>query len=236
MYSRFMKKFFAGFFLVMSTSASAAGQDSDFIAMRQAYQAGNAPRVAIYAQRLRGHVLEPYAVYYQLRPQLRNQAVSSEAISQFAERYRDSPLSDKLQSEWLKKLGRAEQWELFAEGYPILKTRDAELICYSFQQRIWANDMKAYDEARPLWFTARDLPESCTPVFDTLISANVLADRDIWARLRLALEAGNVGVARFVNQYLFDDQKLDDRRLRADSILAPWNGSLRLPDQPHPPC
>ena len=216
-----MKKFFAGFFLVMSTSASAAGQDSDFIAMRQAYQAGNAPRVAIYAQRLRGHVLEPYAVYYQLRPQLRNQAVSSEAISQFAERYRDSPLSDKLQSEWLKKLGRAEQWELFAEGYPILKTRDAELICYSFQQRIWANDMKAYDEARPLWFTARDLPESCTPVFDTLISANVLADRDIWARLRLALEAGNVGVARFVNQYLFDDQKLDDRRLReaADNPL-----------------
>lgn len=216
-----MKNIFAGFFLLVSVGAVAAGQDNDFLAMRQAYQAGNAARVAIYAQRLRGHVLEPYAVYYQLRPQLRNQAVSSEAIRQFAERYRDSPLSEKLQSEWLKKLGRAEQWDLFAEGYPTLKNKDAELICYSFQQRLSVNDMNAYDEARPLWFSARDLPESCTPVFDTLVSADVLTEKDIWARLRLALEAGNVGVARFVNQYLSDDQRLDERKLRdaADNPL-----------------
>lgn len=208
-----MKKIFVAAILAMASSTLTAGQDEDFIAMRQAYQAGNASRVAIYAQRLRGHVLEPYAVYYQLRPQLENEAVSSEAIQKFAERYRDSSLGEKLKGEWLRMLGRTEQWELFAQGYPDLKNKDAALICYSLQQRLSVDDDEAYDEARSLWFSARDLPESCGPVFDILASASVLTEEDVWTRLRLALESGNAGVARRINQYLPDDQALDVRKL-----------------------
>jgi soluble lytic murein transglycosylase len=151
-----------------------AGAEDDFVAMRQAFQAGDAIRVALYAQRLQGHVLEPYAAYYQLRPQLENTIAGADAVKKFLFRYQDTPLADRLRGEWLKTLGKTQQWELFAEAYPALINRDTELTCYSFEQRLAASDLSAHNEARRLWFSARDLPESCKPVFDMLVSAQVL--------------------------------------------------------------
>ena len=87
----------------------------------------------------------------------------------FFDRYQDSPLSDRLQGEWLKALGKTQQWELFAEAYPDLINGDTELTCYSLQQRFAVKDDNAFNEARSLWFNARDLPESCTPLFETLL-------------------------------------------------------------------
>lgn len=183
--------------------------------MRKAFDAGHFPRMATYAQRMQGHILEPYAAYYQLRLQLDNTTVGPDSIKTFLDRYQDSPLSDRLSGEWLKTLGKAQQWELFAEGYPELTNSDTELTCYSFQQRFSIYDSGAYNEARPLWFSARDLPESCTPVFEALVNAGVLTAEDIWARLRLALEVGNVSVAKRINQYLPGDQALNMPKLTA---------------------
>jgi soluble lytic murein transglycosylase len=210
-----MKKLFAGLCLAMCAGTLAAGQDDDFLAMRQAFSTGDATRVAAYAQRLKGHVLEPYAAYYQLRPQLEFALVNPETIQTFLERYKDSPLSDRLKTEWLKTLGKTEQWALFAEVYPGLTNPDVELICYSLQQRLAASDVSAQTEGRQLWFNPRDLPESCTPVFETLVDNGVLTVDDIWARLRLALEVGNVSVAKRINLYLPDDEALNERKLAA---------------------
>ncbi|HEV7928880.1 MAG TPA: transglycosylase, partial [Nitrosospira sp.] len=210
-----MKKLFAGLWLAVCAGTLAAGQDDDFLVMRQAFQAGDSVRVAKYAQRLKGHVLEPYAAYYQLRPQLENLWTDPEAIKTFLERYKDTPLSDRLKAEWLKTLGRTHQWALFAEEYSGLTSTDTELTCYSLQQRLAAYDASAHTQGRPLWFNARDLPESCTPVFEALVDNGVLTIDDIWARLRLALEAGNVSVAKRINLYLPDDQGLNERKLAA---------------------
>lgn len=202
-------------FFATYAGAVVASAEDDFIAMRQAFQMGDSARVMSYAQRLQGHVLEPYAAYYQLRPQLENTVASADAVKKFLFRYQDTPLADRLQGEWLKTLGKTQQWELFAEAYPALINRDTELTCYSLEQRLAASDLSAHNEARPLWFSARDLPESCTAVFDALVSAEVLTVEDIWTRLRLALEAGNVGVAKRINQYLPESQALNERKLTA---------------------
>src|SRR5665647_730993 len=133
-----MRKFFAalsGLFFAIYAGTLVASPDDDFIAMRQAFQAGDSAAVALYAQRLQGHVLEPYAAYYQLRPQLENTIVSADTIKTFLYRYQDSPLGDRLQGEWLKALGKTQQWELFVEAYPGLINGDTELTCYSLQQR-----------------------------------------------------------------------------------------------------
>ena len=210
-----MKRFFAGLFFVMYAGAGVASPEDDFMTMRQAFQVGDSARVTTYAQRLQGHLLEPYAAYYQLRPQLENTVASVDAVRKFLFRYQDTPLADRLQGEWLKTLGKTEQWDLFAEAYPALINRDTELTCYSLQQRLATSDASALNDARPLWFSARDLPESCTPVFDALVAAGVLTVEDIWMRLRLALEAGNVGVAKRINRYLPDGQALNERNLTA---------------------
>ncbi|MDQ3184939.1 MAG: lytic transglycosylase domain-containing protein [Pseudomonadota bacterium] len=218
-----MRKFLAGVFFALYAGTLVASQDDDFIAMRQAFQVGDSVRVAIYAQRLQGHVLEPYAAYYQLRPQLETITVSADTIKRFLYRYQDSPLGERLHGEWLKTLGKTRQWALFAEAYPGLASSDTELTCYSLQQRLAApleqrlatNDVSVFDEVRPLWFNARDLPESCTLLFDALIAAGLLTTEDVWTRLRLALEAGNVSVAKRINQYLPTNQALNERKLTA---------------------
>ncbi|HJT51038.1 MAG TPA: transglycosylase SLT domain-containing protein [Nitrosospira sp.] len=211
-----MKKIFVGLFFAVSSGAWAAGQDATFLALRHAFQKGDAARVAMYAQHLRGHVLEPYAVYYQLRRTLPNTISAVESVKTFRERYQDSPLSDRLQGEWLKALGKTAQWGMFAEEYPSVINKDNELVCYSLQQRLAAGDYSADEEARALWFSeARDLPESCATVFDALLSAKVLTVEDIWARLRLALEAGSVSEAKRINGYLPSPQALDVRKLTA---------------------
>ena len=133
----------------MCAGTLAAGQDDDFLAMRQAFSTGDATRVAAYAQRLKGHVLEPYAAYYQLRPQLEFALVNPETIQTFLERYKDSPLSDRLKTEWLKTLGKTEQWALFAEVYPGLTNPDVELICYSLATAPLCLGCKRADRGAP---------------------------------------------------------------------------------------
>jgi soluble lytic murein transglycosylase len=210
-----MRKLLAGVWLAVCAGTVTAGQDDDFLAMRQAFQAGNPVRVAAYAQRLKGHVLEPYAAYYQLRSQLENPLMEPAVIKRFLERYKDTPLSDRLKTEWLKTLGKTQQWALFADEYPGSTPMDTELTCYSLQQRLAAYDASAHTEGRILWFSARDLPESCTPVFEALVDNGVLTADDVWARLRLALEAGNVSVSMRINRYLAEDQALNERKLAA---------------------
>lgn len=206
-----MKKFLPGLLLLVFTGASAANQDTDFIAARQAFQAGNSARLDTHARRLQGHVLEPYAAYYQLSLQLEN--VSTDAVKKFLSHHQGSFLADKLHGEWLKTLGKKQQWKLFAAEYPALINKDADLVCYSLQQRLAANDSGALDEARPLWFNAHDLPKNCTPLFEALTATGQLTAEDVWTRLRLTLEAGNVSVTKHVNRYLPKDQALNERKL-----------------------
>ncbi len=206
-----MKKFLPGLLLLVLTGTSAASQDDDFIAARQAFQAGNSARLETYARRLQSHVLEPYAAYYQLSLQLEN--IDANAVKKFLAHNQGSFLADRLQGEWLKTLGKKQQWELFTAEYPALVNKDAELVCYSLQQRLAASDTTALTEARPLWFSTHDLPKNCTPLFEALTVAGLLTAEDVWTRLRLTLEAGNVSVAKHINRYLPSDQALNERKL-----------------------
>lgn len=67
-----MKKSLQVILLLALTGAAFASQDEDFMAARQAFQSGNAARLETHAKRLQGHVLEPYASYYQLSLYLEN--------------------------------------------------------------------------------------------------------------------------------------------------------------------
>lgn len=198
----------------VSTAAGGASPDEDFLAAREAFRAGEARKLDFYAERLKGHVLAPYVEYWRLK--MRLDAAGADEIRGFISARADSPLSDLLRSEWLKILGRKQQWEIFDAEYPNLVREDIELTCYSLQSRV-RFDSLALREARPLWFVARDLPESCTPLFDALAKAGQLTVDDIWARIRLVLEAGQVGLARSVAEYLPRADRPDARLLSSIS-------------------
>ena len=194
-------------------AAQSASQDDDFLLARDAFRVGDARRLDAAAARLKGHVLEPYVAYWQLR--LRLEESSAGEIRHMLARLADGPLAERLRSDWLRFLARRQQWELFVAEYPQLVNPDTELTCYALQQRAARADADALREARALWFNGRDLPEACTPLFDALVRSGQITVADVWARIRFAFELGNVGVATRVAAYLPATQALDVRSLEA---------------------
>ena len=185
--------------LLLAAIACAAPGDDDFLAMREAFRVNDTRKLELYAPRLKGHVLEPYAAYWQLRSRLEDAA--PETVRAFLAEYKDTFVAERMRSDWLKRLGNRQQWELFEVERAALVDDDVDITCYGLQARA-RTDATAVREARSLWFTEKDTPASCAPLFAALAAANQLSVQDVWGRVRMALAAGQVGVASRVAAYL----------------------------------
>jgi len=181
-------------FLVLISNAAFASQDDDFLAARDAFRVGDAAKLATFSQRLKHNPLEIYTAYYQLRMALATSDPS--VIRAFLALPEDTPLIDKMRAEWLSLLGKQQQWEMFDSEYPRLLAADDELTCFALQSRLRKQDMDVLKDVRDLWFNPKELPDSCAVLFEAAIGAGVITQQDIWQRLRLALEAGNLSLAK----------------------------------------
>lgn len=209
-----MRKLIIGAWLAcISMSVWGGSQDEDFLAAREAFRVGDGRKLDLYAQRLKGYVLEPYVTYWQLRVRLEDSDPAD--LRAFMSDHRDSPLSERLRHDWLKLLGKKQQWDLFDAEFPQLTRDNIEITCYSLQSRLRSAATEALAEARALWFVGRESPESCTPLFTTLVAGKQLTPDDVWMRIRLALEAGQVGLARRAAEFLPRAQGPDSRVLSA---------------------
>ena len=167
--------------------------DADFVAARDAFRAGDAARLERIAPRLNGYLLEAYVEYWRLKLKLDD--ANPVAVRAFLERYANVPLAERLLAEWLKSLAKRGEWKTFGDFYLKQPSEDVELACYTAQWRWQQEGGEALDDVRGFWFSGQDQPESCRPVFAALIAKGKLTSRDIWARFRLAHEAGNYRLA-----------------------------------------
>ena len=220
-----MNRIWIALLVLIAATARGAALDDEFLAAREAYRAGAAARLDQHAARLKGHLLEPYVAYWQLA--MRLERASTEDVRAFLAAHRDGPLAERLRKEWLKALGRRGEWELFNAELPLLAADDIEITCYTLRGRLLINASDTLPEARPLWFVARNLPDSCTPLFEALVAAGMLSNDDLWTRVRLALEAGQVRVARRVAEWLPAGQAPEARVL--ESVASNPAGYLERP-------
>ncbi|MEN6586331.1 MAG: transglycosylase SLT domain-containing protein [Sulfuricella sp.] len=195
------------FALLSLSQAGAANRDDDFLAARDAFRTGDAARLNAIAKRLNGDVLAPYLAYYQIQMRLKD--ASEEEVRSFIASNADTPLSDRLRADWLRMLGRQQNWATFQAEYPALASNDdVELACFALQARLQGGDDSVARDARRKWLSGGELPSSCKPLFDALFAAGTFGVEDAWARIRLALEMGNIGVARqLVLDYLPEAQR-----------------------------
>ena len=177
-----------------------AAQDADFIVARNAFQSGDRARLARIAPALEGYVLESYVDYWQLKLDL--DRVSPDEVRAFLKRYDGTVVADRLRADWLKALGARSSWDLFREQYPLLAAPDTETVCYSAQARMAVGDLSGLAEVKPLWLSGREQPPSCSPLFEAMLTGGQITTPDVWARMRLALESGQVGLAKKLAAYL----------------------------------
>jgi soluble lytic murein transglycosylase len=130
--------------------ARAEPTDADFVIARDAFHANDAVRLDRIASRLKGHLLESYVEYWQLKLKLDD--ADPDRVKSFLARREGGPLADRLRGEWLKSLAKRGQWTLFAAEFPKRAGEDTELLCYAMQWQRMRDGDGVLDSARPLWF------------------------------------------------------------------------------------
>ncbi len=175
--------------------------DADYLAARDAFRVGDAAKLDRLAARLKYSPLESYLSYYQLR--MRLETAGAATIEEFLARPNDTPVIDRLRAEWLKSLAKKQQWEMFTAEYPQLVSKDAELVCFDMQARRHTQEDAVLHQARNIWLSGeKDMPQSCAPLFDAARASGIISEEDVWLRLRLALETGNVSAAKQLSKAL----------------------------------
>ncbi len=171
--------------------------DDAVLEMHQAFRKGDRKKLEQLLPVVRGHALEPWAAYWELK--LRLGEASSAEIQAFLQRYAGTYQEDRLRNDWLLLLGQRRDWAQFAEQHPRYRmSDDKEVRCYA----LLIDTLKgtaaptAADEVRRNWYAQRDGDDGCTHAAGELYTYKKLTAPDIWRKARLAVEANRVRSAR----------------------------------------
>src|SRR5207237_9318211 len=101
-----------------------------------------------------------------------------------------------LRADWLRQRGKRGGWENFARELPLLAQDDLDIRCYGWLSRLARGDEGVFGEAREMWLEPRELPDSCASLGDKMATAEKLTVPDVWRRVRVLLENGQLAPAR----------------------------------------
>jgi len=207
---------------LFAASAWSAQGDAAVLKAQQAYAARKLENLERAARQVPAdHVLSPYVEYWRLSL---SSNVDDARLADFLARYPGSRTAEMLRADWLKSLGAREAWPIYLAEFPRLVRPDAAHQCYAHRAERAQGYLGHQREAIAMWFTGRDMPSACTPLFQQLIEAGLINQEDVWRRIRLALESGNPGVAKVVATALPEPQRptaslLDEARRDPAKLL-----------------
>jgi soluble lytic murein transglycosylase len=193
----------ASFFAAMvclpaSAQTAAAGPstagDSVILEMNQAFRRGDRKRLGQLLPQARGHALEPWAAYWDLRSRLGE--ASAQEVQDFTTRYKGSYQEDRLRNDWLLLLGQRRDWANFAAEHPQFRMGDdKEVRCYALLVEHLQNPGNAAstariaEEVKKIWLSQRDADDGCTTAAARLYGGKNLNAEDVWQKARQAAEA-----------------------------------------------
>ena len=181
--------------LVFSSPAPAQikAEDSVISEMHQAFRKNDKARLTALLPQARGHALEPWAAYWELRARM--DLASSAELQDFSSRYAGSYQEDRLRTEWLQMLGKRRDWSTFAAEYPRYRMRDdKEVRCYAMATELSAGATAApgspdmATEFKRLWYAQKEADDGCNYTADRLHAARKIDGLDLWRKARLAME------------------------------------------------
>ncbi len=194
---------FAG---LLFSGAALASTDQDFLAARDAFAKKDMAQVEQLATQIPAqHPLGVYLAYWQLS----GRSSTAAEWLEFADAHPDTPLSERARQEAARFYGALEDWPALRQVTVRLVKPDRELQCLDLRARLQLRQPGAANEALALWRTAQDLPSSCDRLFADPAMQGALTTGHRIERLRLALETGNLRLARALLAALPYDERPD---------------------------
>lgn len=149
-----------------------------------------------YASALRDYPLEPYLAYDELTARLKT--ASNAEVERFLAEHGDLPQANWMKLRWLRLLAARGDWQPFLAHYDP-KMNFTELDCLYGQYQLGSGQTQAgYATAERLWLVGKSQHEACDALFDRWEAAGQLTDRLRWQRAKLAVEAGNYALAKYL--------------------------------------
>jgi soluble lytic murein transglycosylase len=212
--------------IAAAKNASRDAPDTALIAAYDAYRAGDALGFARHAKKLEGHVLEPWLDYWRLSMRLED--ASHREVREFFATHANQYVNERLRSDWLRVLGKRGEWQEFERQAPRYLRDDLEVNCYRWIARIEAGDASAPDEATSMWLEPLELPEGCQRLSVMLSARGLLSVTDVWRRVRVLFEHGQITAAKTALSLLPKRDAPDERQL-AEAARQPKRFLERLP-------
>ncbi len=184
--------------LLLASRAYALAGDAEFLQARAAYDKKNAIALSDYVQQLQNqhYLLAPYADYWLMLLNLED--ADNQTVVDFLNTYSDYPFADRLRGEYLKKLGKKQDWEAFSGEIYNYQLEDAAVACYAAEASAITGDASVLEGAKTLWLQTKEQPANCSNLYDRMQAAGVLKEDDIWARFRLALADSRINLAKAI--------------------------------------
>jgi soluble lytic murein transglycosylase len=169
--------------------------DEALLEMAQAFRKNDKARLSALLPQARGHVLEPLAAYWELRPRL--DTASESEIRNFLSTYAGTYYEDRLRNDWLLQLGKRRDWATFTAEYPNYRMRDdREVRCYALVTEAINSKANVAEEAKRLWYSLREAEDGCTYVAEHLHSGKQINGVDLWRKARIAMDANRPAPAK----------------------------------------
>ena len=186
-----------------STQADAVITD-----MAQAFKRGDRKRLTALLPQAKGHTLEPWAAYWELKARL--DEASHQEVRAFFGRYPATYQEDRLRNDWLLLLGQRRDWTTLADEHPHYRMRDdRELRCYFLTVELLEKGPHASasiaDEVRKNWMGMKEADDGCTLAADRLFFTKQFSALDIWRKARLMVEHNRPRTARNAVQIVAPD-------------------------------
>ena len=188
--------------LLVAAATQAQPKDEVLLDMAQAFRQNNKVKLAQLLPAAQGHILEPWAAYWELRARL--DTATAQEVQAFFTRYAGTYQEDRLRADWLLQLGQRREWEAYAENYARYRMRDErELRCYALLVQFLRDGPNApatlADEVRRNWLAQRDADDGCTTAASRLVGEKTgphrLTAGDAWRKARQSIEANRLRAA-----------------------------------------
>jgi soluble lytic murein transglycosylase len=201
--------------LLLATSATGTVAADPYAVVRTEFRAAYAAAGAASAgataapadsEALRGYPLYPYLQAARLQRQLENPDAAT-AIVAFLAEHGNAPVARSLRRGWLMTLAQRKAWEPYLAAYREDVSDSAAARCNALAARVALGRIEGLAEATTAtYLSAKSLPPACDPAFDWLRARGLLTSELIERRARLALAAGEAGLARFLARALPEAQ------------------------------
>ncbi len=165
----------------------------------QAIAAGRFGQAQRLAEGLRDYPLYPYLRYAALRHRLAT--LPWGAVEGFAAEFDDAPVAARLRHAWLRQAARRGDRAALVAHYR--DQGDTDLRCrYGVALLQEGRRASAWAQAEALWKHGHSQPRSCDALFDAWRAAGGLTQDLVWARIYLAMDAGQSRLAHYLARFL----------------------------------